>query len=163
MGALQSVLAYLITMSLAAERLVAIVKTIFPSLSEERKTDAQEVDLKADRKRRLILQVVAIASSWLTVGLAASAANPSNPLGLGSFDPFLRVEIGTISLPLATLAILTSGGSALWNNVMGYTKAIKDTKQVEKAAETVRFHQMAKEAGSPARAAGESAGVNARN
>ncbi len=159
MGALQGILAYLIAMSLASERLVAILKTFVPTLSEEAKKDNQEVDLIRDRNRRLVLQGFAILSSWITVGLSAPTIGGDLP-SLGAFAPFHPISFGTFSLPVILLAVLTSGGSALWNNVMGYTKAIKDTSQVKKAAETLDFHQQAKRAGTPASDAGQTAGVN---
>ena len=158
MGALQFVLAYLITMSVASERLVAIIKTVWPSLSEERKKPSQEVDLEKDRPRRLGVQGLAILSSWITVSLGATATTEA--FDFHAFNPLGLVAIGDLKLPALLLIVLTSGGSALWNNVMGYTKAVKDPKQVEKDKETLNFHKQAKALGGPARDAGETAGVN---
>jgi hypothetical protein len=158
MGALQIILAYLIAMSLASERLVTIVKTVLPKLAEEKKTKAQEVDLFADRWRRIGVLALALVSSWITVGLSSSTN--AEVISLENFLPFTRVTIGTLSLPLILVAVLISGGSAFWNNLLGYTKAIKDTKQVEKASETLKFHGQAKGTGAMATDSGESAGSN---
>lgn len=143
MGSLQILLTYLLATSIASERLVTIVKTFIPSLAEEKKKkDTQEIDPRGDKWRRISVLGTAIVSSWITVAL--SAQGNVEAISFGSFLPFAPVEIGTVSLPLLLVAVLVSGGSALWNNLLGYTKAVKDTKQVTQASETQKLHRRAK-------------------
>jgi len=162
LGALDIVVPILLALSLASERLVTIVKTVFPWLTEENKTEAQEVDLVKDRPRRLMVQFLAIAASWVTTSLLANSFNPFASLVLGQ-------QPNQVSLPLIVVAILASGGSALWNNILGYTKAVKDTKQVEKASSTLSYHVQAEQQGVTAVDSGNAArgtppqGVRARD
>jgi hypothetical protein len=152
MSSLQVLLAYLLAASVASERLVTIVKTFLPTLAEEKKKPTQEVDPVADRWRRVSVLGTAILSAWITVGLSAPG-NAEN-ISFGNFLPFATVEIGALSLPLVLVAVLVSGGSALWNNLLGYTKAVKDTKQVKQASETQELHRRSKRNHVTASAAG---------
>jgi hypothetical protein len=132
----------LLAISLAAERLITTIKTMWPWLAEEKKTDAQEVDLTADRGRRLIVQVGAFAAAWATAGFLADR---------GTFDPLGSITLGagvaSKTFPVWLVGLLASGGSALWNNVLGYTKAAKDSQQVIKASETMKYHLAAEREG----------------
>ncbi len=61
--------AVLLAISLATERLVVIVKTVFPKLGEERPPEPGESSDEADRMRRLsvlgVAYVCALATAWL--------------------------------------------------------------------------------------------------
>jgi hypothetical protein len=138
----------LLGISLGVERLLSIVKTLAPRLTEEKKTAAGEVDLVADRPRRMLLQVLAFVASWVTCGLL-----------FDSFNPFATVDIGGRPFAIVLLALLGSGGSALWNNVLGFTKGLKDQRRVLTAEDTLRFHEAAQAAGKPARDSGATARV----
>lgn len=134
---LSALAAVLLAISLATERLVTIIKTVFPRLADEQKTEAQEVDLTRDKWRRFGIQVIAFLCAWITSAFLAE----------GGFD--LRGNVGITSgegrllIPVALLAILASGGSAFWNNVLGYTKAVKDIRIQERAVANLRFHELA--------------------
>jgi hypothetical protein len=52
---LTAFVALILAISLASERLVTFIKTIFPKLADEAKTEAQEVDLDKDKGRRFIV------------------------------------------------------------------------------------------------------------
>src|SRR5437868_2835243 len=62
----------ILAVSMASERLVTTIKTMFPRLADEKKTPAQEVDLVADRPRRLILYALGVVTSWLSAALLAN-------------------------------------------------------------------------------------------
>jgi hypothetical protein len=136
MDTLESVIPLLLAISLASERLVTIIKTMIPWLAKETKTQAMEENLEGDRARRLIVQAIAIGTSWLTVGLSFS-----------HWKPWDTVSVGGSSYAVIALALLGSGGSALWNNLLGYTKAVKDVRTVEKASLSLDYHTQATQKG----------------
>lgn len=126
LDSLSTLVPVLVAISLASERLIAILKSLIPALKDERKTAAGEVDLQADRGRQLTVQAVALATSYVTVALAFS-----------KWSPTYSVPIGGNNYSVAALALLGSGGSAFWNNVFGYTKAVKDVRTAQKATVTL--------------------------
>lgn len=127
--------AFILGVSMATERVVAIFKTFCPALADEKKNDAQEVDLVADRPRRIKLQLLAIIAAWLTSAFLA---------GEGNFAPFANVKIdGGIQLPAWVLAILASGGAAFWKSVIEYASAVKDLRTQQRATESLSFHKKA--------------------
>jgi hypothetical protein len=142
-NALEVIVTFLLTLSLASERLVTMVKTLVPWLAQEQKTPAQEVDLTADRPRRLTVQMLALLAAWVTSGLVVSGVSQPPKISLADFSPFAELAVGSFRLPLFVVAILVSGGSAFWNSVLGYLKALKDVKQVEKASRTLSYHEQA--------------------
>jgi hypothetical protein len=111
----------LLAISLASERLVAIVKSIIPWLAED-KTNTQGVtDFRADRWRQLIVQLLAIATSYVSIGLA---------FGTWTLTSNVSTEI---PYPVLAVSILGSGGSAFWRTILGYTSSVKDIKTEVKA------------------------------
>jgi len=133
---LDALVPLLLAISLATERLVTIVKTVLPFLAVEQKNDAQEVNLSKDLWRRLTVQAVGIAGSYVTVGLLFSQ------WGLAD-----TVEVAHVKYRVIVLAVLGSGGSAFWSSLLGYTRALKDAKVVERAATSMEFHARAREQG----------------
>jgi hypothetical protein len=123
----------LLATSLATERLIAILKTVVPSLAKEEITAEREVDLQADKKRRLVLQGLAIVASYVTVALV-----------FDTWCPWKKVELGEWSYYQGVLAFLGSAGSAFWAGVVGYVKEVKDAKTVEVANRRHRFRMSAK-------------------
>ncbi len=103
---LSGLIATLITLSVAAERLVSIIKNFSPSLSSEQSTAEKE------RARQVKLQLLALAAGLLTAYLA----------DVGSLLP-----AGLPRWPL--LGLLASGGSGFWTSVLGYVNGIKDIKK----------------------------------
>lgn len=146
LNVLNALATVLFAVSLAVERLLSIIKTVFPWLTEEKKTPAGEIDLVADKPRRIIVQLLALAASWVTCALLF---NQLNPVG--------TVLIGDREFAIGLLALLGSGGSAFWNNFLGYTKGLKDQQRVLTAANTLGFHEAADAAGKPARDSGATA------
>lgn len=142
---LSALVSVILATSMASERIVTILKTIAPTwLADEKKTPAQEIDLTADKARRLRVQGIAVLASWLV-----AAAMVGDKLNL---DALLgSVVIGPVAtglrIPAFLLGILASGGSALWGSVLGVTKALKDAKEVDKASRALAFHSQAADAG----------------
>lgn len=108
--------------SLAVERLVTIVKTFFPSLSEVARPGWGESDARADMDRRLRVLLVTIVASQLTAYFLASGDG-----GLGD-----AVKVGPEQgIPWPLFGLLISGGSAFWTSVVAYASALKDVQKGE--------------------------------
>lgn len=127
-GDLSDLSALILAVSLATERLVVVLKTIFPrALAVEREPVGDELPDEADRARRLTVMAAAYGSalvvSMLIAGESASVAGLSIPFYVG---------LGDARIPVPLLALLASGGSALWNNVVGFTGAVKDIRRLER-------------------------------
>ena len=134
----------LLAISLASERVVTIAKTAFLIwLADEKKTDAQEVDLVADRTRRLIVLAIAFASSWVTASFLADGDGVAKLIGV---VPFGNAPTN-FGIPVWIIGLLASGGSSLWSNFLGYTKAVKDVQTQRKASEGLTYSKAAKEQG----------------
>lgn len=132
LGALEALSALLLATSLAAERLVAIAKTLVPWLALETTTPGLEVKLSEDRRRRIVLGAAAFVASYVTVALV-----------FGSPNPGLKVSLGGVSYHLAVLALLGSGGSSLWGSIVGYVREVKDIKTAQKAAARLELKTLA--------------------
>jgi hypothetical protein len=133
--ALNSIVALLLSISLAAERLVTILKTIWPTcLATEKKKETGEIDGLKDALRRLALQMIAIFACWITAAFLADGG--LNMLG------HIKVGSGTssTSIPVFIVGLLSSGGSAFWNSLLGYTKAVKDARTIQAARERLEFN-----------------------
>jgi hypothetical protein len=128
---------------MATERLVVLAKTAFPtSLEEERKNAAGEVDLVADRWRRLRVQAVALGAALAVAGRAAALWQP--PAG----------EL-MVSLPLVALA--ASGGAAFWTHCIQRSSAARDLAVTRAAMATLRFRRLAEAGGATPVASGRAA------
>jgi hypothetical protein len=111
----EQLLAFILALSLVTERIVAFLKQVIPALDEA----AGAVDLaKADggeRGRRIAVQLIAV--------LAAGGA-------LLMMEASFTVHVAGRPYPLWFLAILGSGGSSFWSQVLGFTRAARDLKRV---------------------------------
>lgn len=107
------IVSLLITLSIASERLVEIIKNITPFLSQT------NPDTTKDGLRQAALQTLAVLAGILTTFLA-SPAFPG--MGTGFTNSW------TVILALGLLA---SGGSGFWNTVLKYLLAVKDAQKVE--------------------------------
>ncbi len=138
--ALNSIVAVLLSISLAAERLVTILKTLFPVwLADEKKNKAGEIDLVQDKWRRFALQILAFVASWITAAFLADG-------GYNLFG-FLKLGAGAnaTSIPVIVVGFLASGGSAFWSGLLGYTKAVKDARNIKAARERMEYKHRARE------------------
>lgn len=121
--------------SIAVERLVTIIKTFFPSLSEVGRPGWGESDDRADKDRRLRVLFVTIVASQLTAYFLASS--DGGLAGAVKVSPELGV-------PWPVFGLLISGGSAFWTSIVAYAAALKDVqkgvaKQVEQTEQQTRL------------------------
>lgn len=154
-----SIVTLLITLSVASERLVEIIKGFYPSLNAPAITDDPKVDTPVDsvaeakRKSKVSLLAVGcgIITAWIASPILAGIFRDlfSNS-GCQIFGGFLNdlgkwlpcgfnLSVNGFLLTTA-LGLLASGGSSLWNSILEYLLKIKDLKKVEvrRAKEEVR-------------------------
>jgi hypothetical protein len=122
---LSTLVALLAALSVAAERLVDIVKNWFPARLAEEQKDAQgNVDVKKEGLRKVQLQLLAIVASIITVILAwpvMAGSVPGAPSGAWWTSSEGRLIV-------VAAGILVSGGSGFWNKIVGYVGAVRDLK-----------------------------------
>jgi O-antigen/teichoic acid export membrane protein len=102
----------ILALSIASERLVEIIKGVFPFLNVENKNETLE------GWRRASLHVLAVLSAIATAYLSADyipkeVADPAKGIGV----------LG--------LGLLASGGSSFWNSIATYMLKLKDLKKLE--------------------------------
>ncbi len=110
---LSTIVALLVTLSVASERLVEIIKGLIPFLNTETS------DATKERVRHLILQVLAIVAGIATSILARPVLQDIVPDGWNTMPGILA------------LGLLASGGSGFWNSVLEYILKVKDIKKLE--------------------------------
>jgi predicted cation transporter len=112
---IEQLLAFVLALSLVTERIVAFVKQVVPALDE----GAGAVDLaKAEtreRGRRVSVQLLAVGASAVVLNL---------------MEPSATIAVGGREYPIWFLAILGSGGSSFWSQILGFTRAARDLKRV---------------------------------
>jgi drug/metabolite transporter (DMT)-like permease len=106
-----TVVALLVALSVASERLVEIIKGLIPGLNQENS------DPKKEGRRKAALQVLAVLSGIVTALLAGPAIRG-----------ILSESWCTLS-GLIALGLLASGGSGFWNAILTYVKLVKDIKE----------------------------------
>ncbi|HVP39430.1 MAG TPA: hypothetical protein VMS93_09640 [Candidatus Saccharimonadales bacterium] len=144
---LNSVIPVILAISLASERLVTILKTAFPWLAQEKTLAPGQTDPQADRSRRLLVQGLAVATAYVTTGWFARSLSPLAAVPLGTS------AASAANLPVCLVALLASSGSALWSNLLGYTKAVKDSQAADQAMKSMSLQEQARRIGMSAPAA----------
>jgi hypothetical protein len=112
-------ISYVVGIAVASERIVEMVKGVFPILWQA-KDDPKEEGL-----RRSLLQGLSIAIS-VGAAFAATAALPTELKALG----WVERSSGTVALGL-----VAAGGSGFWNVLLTLLLNIKDLKKGEVAAQ----------------------------
>ncbi|MDF8332603.1 hypothetical protein [Novosphingobium cyanobacteriorum] len=112
---LQPFLTTVLTLSIASERLVEVIKGFIPFLRTELS------DASAEAKRRASLHVLSILAGVLTAFLTSSA-----------FDDLLA-PVGSTPLAIIALGLLASGGSGFWNAILSWVLQAKNLKKEEVA------------------------------
>ncbi|KYG08010.1 hypothetical protein BE21_26095 [Sorangium cellulosum] len=111
---LSTIIAVLVALSVASERLVEITKGFVPYLNKrDPTTNPKGLE---EPHRRAALQILAIVSAIL-VTIAAGPAIPKDVLSTPD-DMFGLIAIG----------LLASGGSGLWNGVLSYVDEVKKVR-----------------------------------
>lgn len=105
--ALSDLIAYIVALSIASERLVEIVKGVIPFFSRKGE------DESAESWRRVALQLLAVAAGMLTAHIAMPAVSELVPAAWQTLPG------------IVALGLLASGGSSLWNSVLDYASAVK--------------------------------------
>lgn len=124
---LSATVAVLLAVSLATERLVAILKTLAPAWLAEKPAEAAEVDPAADKGRRLRVQAIALICAWVTAAFLVE----------GGWDPLGTVALGRMDAPVWLVGLLASGGSAFWAQLVGWTGALKDLRRQQSVVEAL--------------------------
>jgi hypothetical protein len=151
---LTAIIAILITLSIASERLVEIIKGFFPNLNEENLTGEAEAWRKA--KVSILAVICGIVTAFLASPLLAGIfrdlfKDSSCQLfvswfgALGSNAPCGFNLNANGLLVIFALGLLASGGSSLWNSILEYLLKIKDLKKSElKRSESLRRIEVAR-------------------
>jgi hypothetical protein len=118
--------------SVAGERLVTIIKSFTPWLPAPAGTGATGPVTNSDIAKRIALIVISFGCCLLTTALFHKNA-PS----LSAFD---MGTVGKISSWI--VALMATGGSAFWTNLLGYFSALKDATNLQAAQskQTVDAH-----------------------
>jgi len=149
-----AIVTIILTLSIAAERLVEIVKGLFSSWftsappsafdANGTLTNTQEI-AKAETRRLVQMHLLSLACSLITALLATpilasifkdlfnnSACQPLAYFSatLGEVLPCGGVSLNGLFLTLS-IGLLASGGSSLWNSILEYLIKVKDLKKVE--------------------------------
>jgi hypothetical protein len=103
----------LISLSVATERFVDIVKGMVPWL------EVVKENVREEGRRRAALQVLAAVGGIVVSSLAFPVASTILPEGIGR---------GTTAVALGLLA---SGGSGFWNSILGYVMSLKTLKSAD--------------------------------
>jgi hypothetical protein len=127
------VVGVLLTLSVASERLVEVLKGYLPWLGQTRTGERDD----ARRRSHLLVAttVVNLCTTWLAWPMIVQTP------AIAKIDSFLTM-IG--------FALLASGGSSMWNSVLSYLVGMKDIKKSEaKVAKLEMAEATARFAGSP--------------
>lgn len=134
---LSSFVAFVLAISLATERLVTILKTVFAQwLADPPPVSPKATNPALDWRRRFAVQLVAFSCAWITVGFVAYDGRGFAASMLGRVP---APGLGGFTLPSPLLALLASGGSAFWSGLLGYTQAVKDSKRTDTATAAARL------------------------
>lgn len=113
---LSNLLAVLIALSVASERLVEILKNLIPWLR------TGQTNARMEARRKLALQLLAVLAGVATAFLAENVL----PTPLQDYRH------------LVVLGLLASGGSGFWTSVLGYVTSVKNIKRKEAVETGVR-------------------------
>lgn len=123
---LNAFIALLISIALAGDRGVAMLKNVLPELfALEPLTASGEPDLPADRIRRTLVQASAFLFCWIAAGVVCG----------GMIDG--SVILGSAKVPAVLVGFLASGGAAFWGAVLGFTTALRDLRRQQAALTTL--------------------------
>lgn len=111
---MSTVVALLIALSVAAERLVEIVKGMIPALNTH-----NDKSPEWEGRRKALLQLLAVVAGIATAWVSAPVIKEIVPGDWGNWPGILA------------LGLLASGGSGFWNSVQTYVLMLKDLKKVE--------------------------------
>lgn len=109
--------AIVLALSVATDRLVLMIRTPVKYLNQENPNPAR------DWGRRTLVQIISLICALVIVGFLSD-----QKWGL---DGSVRIgpEESPVDIPLIILGVLATGGSSLWKNLLGLSKAVRDVRQ----------------------------------
>lgn len=118
-ASITSFLTLILTLSVATERLVEIIKGLLPSawLSDKQSDPGKE------RVRKTLLQILAVVAGIATAWLSSSYYSAD------------LVKVNS-SFHVVGLGLLASGGSGFWNSVATYALNVKDFQKQALSSQT---------------------------
>lgn len=132
---LTAIVTLLVTLSIASERLVEIVKGLCPWLNTE------HPDATREGRRRAALHLLAVIAGWVTACLAGDV------IAALKIPGFFAPDGGITCWQCVGLGLLASGGSGLWNSVLSYLVKVKDLKGEQVAVSKLQVASLTKTAG----------------
>ncbi len=118
------IIAFILGVSLASERLIELLKTLFPGLAYQHSlTDENTENIFSEKSRRIAIQLVSVLCGYVTAAILADTWT-----GNYTFDNGTKINV-------FVLGVLASGGSVFWTQILGYSKALKDLKKLEARSE----------------------------
>lgn len=125
-----AIVTLLVSLSIASERLVEILKsTFFPQWTKEIVAPAgatqTEIDTaeRDEERRKAKIQFLAVVCGIATAFMAKPA--------IDSYSSILHLQGGVGCWVIVALGFLASGGSGFWNSILGYLLKVKDVKEAE--------------------------------
>jgi predicted histidine transporter YuiF (NhaC family) len=144
---LTAIVTILITLSIASERLVEIIKGFIPFLNADTLDNANNlINPNQEARRKAYVSILSVFCGIATAFLASPilagifkdmvAGSNCQIAGLGENTPCGFDLTGNGILLVLALGLLAAGGSKLWNSVLEYLLKIKDLKKAEANRET---------------------------
>ena len=114
------IIAFILGVSLASERLIELIKTLFPGLAYQHSlSDENTENLTSEKSRRIVIQLISVACGYVSAAILGDTWT-----GNYTFDNGTEINV-------FVLGVLSSGGSVFWTQILGYSKALKDLKKLE--------------------------------
>jgi hypothetical protein len=137
------VVGVLVTLSVASERAVEVLKGYIPWLGQQRPGEPND----ARRRSHIILASTAINLLVAYVSWDLIASTPVKDLGKWP--------------AIIGLGLLSTGGSSMWNSVLSYLVGMKDIKKSEAAvAKSASMEAVARTASQPSRLVDDLSGMS---
>ena len=151
--AVSELIAVVLALSLATERLLLAIRT--PStflglIPLGQWLNNENSDPNKDGFRRLIIQILTLLCAIFTAGWLADKPLIREHRGIETelfwgWNPFDSIQISSQTMPLLILALLATGGSSFWKNILGYTKTVRDIRKVEKNNQIIHNQKLVRE------------------
>lgn len=109
--------------SVASDRLITIIKSIWPSLAAPAGSAAEGPKNNLEVFKKVFLIVISFLCCFATSELL-SHNGVTFPVAAGALG----------SVPLWAIALMATGGSAFWTNLLGYFSALKDVTNLKALA-----------------------------
>ncbi|MFC0513785.1 hypothetical protein ACFFGT_06225 [Mucilaginibacter angelicae] len=129
---IMKLISIVLAISLASERLVAFFKTLIPPLAGPQPPNVEPEKGPWEWGRKIIVMLIAFFASWIAAAFLNEKFDLRGCYLLSTTGP---------CIPFVIIALMASGGSAFWTNLLGYTKAIKDIQGEKITQEKIATQQ----------------------